>query len=56
MKPLRLFVLIVSFAVTPVSTSVLRAADDASYTRQEDVIYGRKHGTALTMDRGDCAR
>src|SRR5207302_11043822 len=25
-------------------------ADDALYTRQEDVIYGRKHGTALTMD------
>jgi acetyl esterase/lipase len=26
------------------------AADDPSYTRQEDVIYGRKFGTALTMD------
>jgi acetyl esterase/lipase len=26
------------------------AADDASTTRQEDVIYGRKQGTALTMD------
>ena len=50
MNPSRLFVLIVSFSVAPVSTSVLRAAADASYTRQEDVIYGRKHGTALTMD------
>jgi acetyl esterase/lipase len=27
-----------------------RAADDAEFTRQEDVIYGRKWGTALTMD------
>jgi acetyl esterase/lipase len=27
-----------------------RAADDKPYTRTEDVIYGRKWGTALTMD------
>jgi acetyl esterase/lipase len=27
-----------------------RAADEPSYTRKEDVIYGRKFGTALTMD------
>src|SRR5689334_19039773 len=26
------------------------AADEPSYTRTEDVVYGRKHGTALTMD------
>jgi acetyl esterase/lipase len=26
------------------------AADEAAYTRTEDVIYGRKYGTALTMD------
>jgi acetyl esterase/lipase len=26
------------------------AADEPSFTRQEDVIYGRKYGTALTMD------
>ncbi len=26
------------------------AADESSYTRTEDVIYGRKYGTALTMD------
>ena len=25
-------------------------SDDASFTRREDVIYGRKFGTALTMD------
>jgi acetyl esterase/lipase len=34
-----------------------RAADGLSFTRQEDVIYGCKYGTALTMDvfrpRGD---
>ena len=28
----------------------LRAADDPAFTRKEDVIYGRKFGTALTMD------
>jgi acetyl esterase/lipase len=27
-----------------------RAADDLPYTRTEDVVYGRKWGTALTMD------
>ena len=26
------------------------AADESGYARQEDVIYGRKYGTALTMD------
>src|SRR5437762_7787916 len=26
------------------------AADEPSFTRKEDVIYGRKLGTALTMD------
>jgi acetyl esterase/lipase len=26
------------------------AADDATYSRREDIIYGRKFGTALTMD------
>ena len=28
----------------------IRAADDAAFTRTEDVVYGRKHGMALTMD------
>jgi len=27
-----------------------RAADDVPFTRQQDVVYGRKFGTALTMD------
>ena len=30
-------------------TTVLSAAED-SFTRTSDVIYGRKHGMALTMD------
>ena len=34
-----------AFAAVPV-----RAADKTGFTRQEDVIYGRKYGTALTMD------
>lgn len=29
---------------------VTSAADDLPYTRKEDIIYGRKFGTALTMD------
>jgi acetyl esterase/lipase len=41
----------VAVAITFVSISVSRAtADEPSFTRQEDVIYGRKFGTALTMD------
>jgi acetyl esterase/lipase len=40
-----------SFAVWSVLlASPGMSADEPSYTRQEDVIYGRKHGTALTMD------
>jgi acetyl esterase/lipase len=42
----RLFVTWVA-AVGAVTTA--RAADDVEYTRKEDVIYGRKHGMALTM-------
>lgn len=33
-----------------IATCSAMAADDPAYTRQEDVIYGRKYGTALTMD------
>ena len=32
------------------SNPLALAADEPSYTRQEDVIYGRKFGTALTLD------
>jgi acetyl esterase/lipase len=32
------------------SLAPVRAADEPNYTRQEDVIYGRKYGTALTLD------
>jgi acetyl esterase/lipase len=31
-------------------TTSLAGADDPPYDRKEDVIYGRKYGTALTMD------
>ena len=33
-----------------VAPGVSLAADEAGYTRTEDVIYGRKFGTALTLD------
>jgi len=31
-------------------SGTVRAADESNFTRQEDVIYGRKFGVALTMD------
>jgi acetyl esterase/lipase len=40
---------LVGLATLP-SPSTVRAADDPSFTRTEDVVYGRKYGTALTMD------
>jgi acetyl esterase/lipase len=33
----------------PIATAV-KTADEPAFTRKEDVIYGRKYGTALTMD------
>jgi acetyl esterase/lipase len=41
---------IVAWSVLAGGVTAARAADDAPYTRTEDVIYGRKWGTALTMD------
>ncbi len=38
--------ILLALALAPAPT----AADDPSFTRQEDVIYGRKYGTALTLD------
>jgi acetyl esterase/lipase len=37
-------------AVLFLTAGPLRAQEPADYTRVRDVIYGRKHGTALTMD------
>jgi acetyl esterase/lipase len=39
--------LIFGFSVLPVRA---RAADEPEYDRTEDVVYGRKHGMALTFD------
>jgi acetyl esterase/lipase len=36
--------------VVAVTAIVPAAADEPSFTRKEDVIYGRKYGTALTLD------
>jgi acetyl esterase/lipase len=38
------------FVVWIGSLASLASADDELYTRQNDIIYGRKHGMALTMD------
>jgi acetyl esterase/lipase len=47
MKRLRLLAVLasISMAIQP-----SHAADEPTFTRTEDVIYGRKYGTALTMD------
>src|SRR3954447_1488937 len=40
--------LVLALSIFPIPPAA--AADAPSYTRTEDVIYGRKYGTALTMD------
>jgi acetyl esterase/lipase len=47
---MRRLVAIVLLTLTATGTSPATAADEPSFTRQEDVIYGRKFGTALTLD------
>ena len=47
---MRRLVAVVLLALAPASNPHARAADEPPYTRREDVIYGRKFGTALTMD------
>src|SRR5262249_48252895 len=51
-EPLMMRSLAVVFAclATTLMPGVGQAADEPPYTRQEDIIYGRKSGTALTMD------
>src|SRR5262245_16256479 len=41
---------ILGLLVALARSAVATAADEAQYDRKEDVIYGRKYGTALTMD------
>lgn len=47
MKRLLFFLTVLGLATV---IAPVRAADEPSFTRTEDVIYGRKYGTALTMD------
>jgi acetyl esterase/lipase len=44
------FILLVLLSLVSVSNSRVRAQDKPTYIRTEDVIYGRKFGTALTLD------
>src|SRR5215510_12691729 len=46
----RVLVGLLFVTVLGVSVAAVRGDDAPSYTRKEDVIYGRKFGTALTMD------
>ena len=46
-----LFVVLAVGSISGLCSSAAALADDKpSYDRKEDVIYGRKSGTALTMD------
>jgi acetyl esterase/lipase len=45
-----LFSLSIGILVILISAEAVRAKDEPALTRKEDVIYGRKDGTALTMD------
>ena len=47
---MRRLVAIILLALGTTGAAPAFAADDPSFTRQEDVIYGRKFGTALTLD------
>src|SRR5262249_13625712 len=42
--------MLVSCLLVAAYAAAARADDRPSFTSKEDVIYGRKHGTALTMD------
>lgn len=42
--------LLLACLLTVAAFPVARAADEPNYTRTEDVIYGRKFGSALTLD------
>jgi acetyl esterase/lipase len=46
----RLALVCLSIALVVSSVAPVCAADNVAFTRTEDVIYGRKFGTALTMD------
>src|SRR5438046_916631 len=45
-----LFALRGSFACFLILSAAAQAGDDESFLRTRDVVYGRKHGMALTMD------
>jgi acetyl esterase/lipase len=47
----RIAILVLTCLLGPAGAlAAARAADEPDYTRREDVIYGRKFGTALTLD------
>src|SRR5438094_10644827 len=46
----KLSVLLCVLAFSESSLTCALAADEPSFTRTQDVVYGRKHGMALTLD------
>ena len=50
MKRSHFFMISAALACILSSMAIGIAAEDSSYDRQDDVIYGRKYGAALTMD------
>lgn len=51
MKPLSRTMFLALWALLSPTLSPCLLAQSPSFTRQEDIIYGRKHGTALTLDK-----
>jgi acetyl esterase/lipase len=50
-RPLRRWIRTTMAAIVVLSVSLTAlAADELNFTHKEDVVYGRKHGTALTLD------
>ncbi|APW63554.1 alpha/beta hydrolase [Paludisphaera borealis] len=51
MKRAQIFIVSLFLSATPLfGPGTIQAAEEAAFTRTEDVVYGRKHGMALTMD------
>ncbi|MDR3622187.1 MAG: alpha/beta hydrolase [Paludisphaera borealis] len=51
MKRSQIFLVSLFLSATAlIGPGTIQAADDADFTRTQDVVYGRKHGMALTMD------
>lgn len=47
---IRFFTLMVALTASMLLSGAVATAADPSFTREQDIVYGRKHGMALTLD------